>query len=263
MPKTDGDIHIWAGLPMPEANNISGIYGKQFYSNNFCTIGTPGDAENVITVGSFVTKTNWTDMLGNEQSKPAVIGSKSDFSSLGPLRNGTTKPTISAPGQVIFAAHSKDTEEAPDTTKMINQYYIGFNGTSMAAPHVTGCVALMLQMKPNLTYGDIKINMQNIADYISSISGVEFIDINNTKIYPNPASEFIDLQLETALENPSIELFDIKGNKVSGKFDFSINNSVSGSIIRVNTSELNTGVYNAHLIENGKLYKFRFVVVKR
>jgi len=42
------------------------------------------------------------------------------------------------------------------TTDKNNQYSIGFNGTSAAAPQVSGIIGLVLEACPNLTYRDVK-----------------------------------------------------------------------------------------------------------
>ncbi|MFI7062625.1 S8 family peptidase [Kribbella sp. NPDC050124] len=55
------------------------------------------------------------------------------FSSAGPTRDGRQKPEISAPGHAVFAAHSRT------GTGVVRK-----SGTSMAAPAVTGVVALIL-----------------------------------------------------------------------------------------------------------------------
>jgi phosphatidylserine/phosphatidylglycerophosphate/cardiolipin synthase-like enzyme len=61
------------------------------------------------------------------------------FSSAGPTRDGRAKPEIVGPGVDICAARSTPASEAPGAR------YTTKSGTSMAAPHVTGTVALMCQ----------------------------------------------------------------------------------------------------------------------
>lgn len=96
-------------------------------------IGSPGGSHGAITVGS------------NAMITPSA-GIVSTFSSKGTTTDGRVKPDISAPGgnmlnikETIYAGTSgMMAEEAGDD-------YIGIMGTSMATPHVAGCLALLLQ----------------------------------------------------------------------------------------------------------------------
>jgi uncharacterized repeat protein (TIGR01451 family) len=84
--------------------------------------------------------------VGNPASYPeaVAVGATDDldgvarFSSRGPSPWGEVKPEISAPGVEIYSS-------LPGGTYGMAQ------GTSMAAPHVTGLVALLLQADPTLT----------------------------------------------------------------------------------------------------------------
>lgn len=72
---------------------------------------------------------------------------RSGFSSTGPVTwdgKSMIKPDVSAPGSNIISA-SNTTDG-----------YTSKSGTSMASPHVTGAIGLMLQANPNLTDKDIE-----------------------------------------------------------------------------------------------------------
>ena len=88
------------------------------------TINSIGNARLPIVVGAF-----------NSHDSNSPIA---DFSSSGPSRNqnASSKPDISAPGVNIFAARALHSGLDDGISKQ---------GTSMAAPHVTGLIALMFQ----------------------------------------------------------------------------------------------------------------------
>lgn len=62
------------------------------------------------------------------------------FSSAGPTRDGRAKPDLLAPGVEILAARSTSREKGEETPLLTRK-----SGTSMAAPHLTGTVALMFE----------------------------------------------------------------------------------------------------------------------
>lgn len=96
------------------------------------TIGSISCGANTIVVGSYSGRTIPRDL--------------SEFSSEGPTRDRKNKPEVSAPGQDILAAESKSIDRA-----------ISMSGTSMAAPHVTGLIAVMMQAaRSSSTIGQIR-----------------------------------------------------------------------------------------------------------
>ncbi|MHB1048874.1 MAG: S8 family serine peptidase [Bacteroidota bacterium] len=131
-------------------------------------IGMPGTAENSITVGAYVTKWSWPALDGNTYSYVGTdrTDNFSSFSSMGPTRDGRQKPDISAPGQAIGAARSGNATFQSALLLTPAGKYVIEQGTSMAAPHVAGLTALMLEAKNDLTPAQIrtKINATAVKD---------------------------------------------------------------------------------------------------
>jgi hypothetical protein len=129
-------------------------------------VAEPGNAAQVITVGAWVTKNRWTDCGGRTvgYSDTPQIGSMAWFSSPGPSRDGREKPDLVAPGEGIASSTTLDVAIAcpgapssfmPDAM----QHWI-YEGTSMAAPHVSGAVALLMQKLGPLTPDQVKAHLR-------------------------------------------------------------------------------------------------------
>jgi subtilisin family serine protease len=73
-----------------------------------------------------------------------------------------------APGQSILSTVPEDVVILPDFP---NQKYLFFDGTSMAAPHVSGAAALVLQAKPELTPVEVKSVLMQKGDYKAAFGG--------------------------------------------------------------------------------------------
>jgi len=131
------------------------------------SVATPGTATDVITVGAWVTRWSWTAIDGNGYSYGGTdrTGDYATFSSHGPTRDARLKPEISAPGQGIMSALSADKLSAPQTAVQDADgvHYLS-QGTSQAAPHVTGAVALMLQADATLSAAQVKALLISSAD---------------------------------------------------------------------------------------------------
>ena len=150
------------------------------------TIDSPGTAVGVITVGGYMTKYSWWARCSNCTQWAAQNGYKGYwwtpsyasgeaqllyfntsnnisqmnlvggpgvgqllyFSGAGPTRDGRMKPELTAPGANIATARAST---APELHSDPDNYHQVWVGTSFAAPHVGGVIALMLQMNPYLS----------------------------------------------------------------------------------------------------------------
>ena len=106
-------------------------------SGGTATIGTPGSAEDVITVGSL-----------DKDTAIAV------YSSQGPTEEGRVKPNVAFVGSSV---------NAPDANT--GDGYVALSGTSMATPGAAGVAVLMYQANPDLSPFDIRNIMQETATY--------------------------------------------------------------------------------------------------
>ncbi len=127
------------------------------------TIGSPASANKVICIGSYVTKDHWVDINGVTQYQPGnpTIGAISSFSSIGPTRDGRLKPDLCAPGEVIIAPYSSFLTQTPPENILLGGMYQKMQGTSMASPHVTGTVALLLEKNGTLDYDQTVTILKN------------------------------------------------------------------------------------------------------
>ena len=122
----------------------------------------PANASQVITVAAWISKNDWIDCGGRTTGYGSFwpVGDLAHFSSPGPTRDGRQKPDIAAPGIAIGAANSFDHANACPATdsNLLNDgmQHVILEGTSMAAPHVAGGVALLLQKYGAMTPDQVK-----------------------------------------------------------------------------------------------------------
>ncbi|MGB1559418.1 MAG: S8 family serine peptidase [Candidatus Thalassarchaeaceae archaeon] len=100
-------------------------------------IGTPGSAEDVITVGAL-----------DKDTSIAV------YSSQGPTEEGRVKPNIAFVGSSVMAPEANSGDG-----------YVAYSGTSMATPGAAGLAALMYQANPDLSPFDVRNIMQETSTY--------------------------------------------------------------------------------------------------
>ncbi|KPJ83495.1 MAG: hypothetical protein AMS17_17470 [Spirochaetes bacterium DG_61] len=148
---------IWAA----GNNGISSQYGDE---EGYYAVFT--SAKNTISIGSIDT----------------IDGHLSDFSSRGPTFDGRIKPDIVAPGCTDSISSPSIGIQASDNN---TQGYTGMCGTSMAAPVVSGVIALMMEQ-----FQDTYSNLPNLPSTYKAMLIHSAKDMVKTKAFTT--REFID-----------------------------------------------------------------------
>lgn len=157
------------------ANTYISNYGLTGYDDGSRngTISDMAVGRNLLVVGAYTTRENWTALDGRDYSyenNEIKMGEAGPYSSYGELSDGRRLPHVCAPGTAIMSAVSN-----PWVDKYFKGYedYIPYNttakttvgdktyywkpetGTSMSTPLVAGGIALWLEADPTLTLKDV------------------------------------------------------------------------------------------------------------
>ena len=140
-------------------------------------LAAPANDPFVITVGA-------TDDRGTASLADDAVTS---FSAYGTTESGFAKPDLVAPGTNIVSllASGGETLVQQHPANQVNSNYFRMSGTSMAAPMVSGAVALLLQDEPNLNPDQVKYRLKATANhnllswpgYNSLTAGAGYLDV--------------------------------------------------------------------------------------
>lgn len=239
-------------------------------------IATPASAEKVIAVGATT-----------KQDDIAM------YSSMGPTWDHRIKPEVSAPGGAVFiydnpaelgivsakAFNSIFERWSPEC--IVDKYYIALSGTSMATPHVSGVVALMLQAHPDWTPDKIKQQLMNTAvdlgespnaqgvgriDAVSAVENTLTIEPTHLSYITKPGeynTETLELS-NTGIEDIEVNLFMTGG--IEGDFSSDTISIEPGQTTKVDTTigipaGVSTGIHYGSLMINEDSHFFNVPVL--
>ncbi|MGC4996540.1 S8 family serine peptidase [Streptomyces sp. DT195] len=197
------------------------------------TIGDPGLADKVISVGAAISKETWAANYGSAvETKYAMM----PFSSRGPREDGGFTPTITAPGAAINTTQTwlpgAPVAEAGYT---LPAGYSMLQGTSMASPQAAGASALLLsaaeQKGVDLTPAVLRTALTSTAHHISGAQAyeegsglIDVVDAWNAIRLGASAREYtvkapVDTAIDYALKTPGFGtgLYDREGGLKSGQ----------------------------------------------
>lgn len=197
-----------------------------------CTLGIPGDAEHILTIGA----------VNN-------MGTRASFSSVGPTYDGRIKPDVMAMGEGTYVASA-----FPDW----GNYYNG-SGTSFATPVLAGAVACLRQARPYTSVqvfcdairacSDRTSNPDNDYGYgVPDLSlALEMLSVEepmgNTpahviSVFPNPSNGEVHVALN-AVHKADLTVYDITGRQL---FAYSFN-GLNHTTLENFLNTLGSGVY--------------------
>ncbi|WP_406459828.1 S8 family serine peptidase [Streptomyces sp. NBC_01622] len=196
------------------------------------TIGDPGLADKVISVGAAISKETWAANYGSQVEKKYQL---LPFSSRGPREDGGFTPTLVAPGASINSTQTwlpgSPVAEAGYT---LPAGYSMLQGTSMASPQAAGASALLLsaakQKHIALTPATLRTALTSTADHIKGVQAYEegagLIDIvdawqsirDGATAHDYTVKAPVDTAIDFALKTPGFGtgLYDREGGLKAG-----------------------------------------------
>lgn len=231
----------------------------------------------VLTTGAWTTRNEWLGADGNMHYpwEPYMLEPKINtityFSSPGPSRDGRMKPDIAAPGAIIMSTMPANLAGGiANSAKDPDMQHQWMWGTSMAAPHSTGAVALYFQKFPGHTLANVRYYLGNWAKndtFTKSIGkngfGAGKLNISNLKTPPvakiSADKGVLDLSNHDFATFSGLGSYD--PDKLPYKYKWTLLTKPTGSVSQLipsgNTAKLvpdKVGAYKVGLVIEGVIY---------
>lgn len=198
------------------------------------TIGDPGLADHVISVGASISKETWAANYGSNVTKKYDM---LPFSSRGPREDGGFAPILTAPGASINTTQTwLPGGPVKEAGYSLPAGYSMLQGTSMSSPQAAGATALLLsaarQKNIELPPADLRTALTSTASHIDGVpahaQGAGLIDIvaawKQISQKGSPAHEYtvkapVDTAIDFALKTPGFGtgLYDREGGLKTGQ----------------------------------------------
>ena len=251
-----------------------------------CSISDMATGKNIISVGSYVSRTSYPLLDGSERPLGGVYGHRSYYSSYGVDMCGNLQPLVLAPGQSLVSALNRYqyglsrnviAAEMIDDAGVPNWWGVK-SGTSMSAPVVTGIIALWLQAAPSLTPADVQRIIRATAERdlyvemepercgagkINALEGLK--SVLSTGLAPMKAD---GNQFEMSFRNGNLEInalpmtrtVQLTVNTVQGACVFERELNVSGGHAVLGLNGLASGVYVVAARTSDRIKTLKIVV---
>ncbi|CAN5305200.1 hypothetical protein BH09BAC5_BH09BAC5_14240 [soil metagenome] len=274
-----GTFHCWSfdfyGNPLPSAFNYPNILFYKSPDTTHTVCSSFQCSDKTICVGNYVNRSSWMSYTGNRFYDPTVTAGDIMWnSSVGPTRDGRTRPDITAPGAnelscAVISTLPSLIANYPDYIG-VGGFHVAGGGSSASSPVVAGCVALYLEAYPNANYSQIK-NAVTYCAHTDAFTGTALPDntwgygkvdayammtscalavpennltSNNFFLYPNPVNgnSGCQLQFNTTTENSLFEIYSVNGQLI-----FSRQLEKGEAAVNIPSGLLSSGIYLVRL----------------
>ncbi|MEU9453856.1 S8 family serine peptidase [Streptomyces sp. NPDC048277] len=197
------------------------------------TIGDPGLADKVISVGAAISKQTWAANYGSQVTRKYQL---LPFSSRGPREDGGFTPTLVAPGAAINTTQTwLPGSPVAEAGYSLPAGYSMLQGTSMASPQAAGASALLLSAAKQkgiaLSPADLRTALTSTAHHIKGVQAYEEgagrIDVvdawesvrDHATAHDYTVKAPVDTALDHALKTPGYGtgLYDREGGLKAGQ----------------------------------------------
>ncbi|MGW0787376.1 S8 family serine peptidase [Streptomyces sp. NPDC002911] len=198
------------------------------------TIGDPGLADHVISVGASISKETWAANYGSDVTKKYDM---LPFSSRGPREDGGFAPILTAPGASINTTQTWiPGGPVKEAGYSLPAGYSMLQGTSMSSPQAAGAAALLLsaaeQKRIELPPADLRTALTSTATHIDGVpahaQGAGLMNIvgawkqiekKGTSAHEYTVKAPVDTAIDFALKTPGFGtgLYDREGGLKAGQ----------------------------------------------